>query len=108
MFEGWGAAAAAAAVVGGVGSSQASSKAAGAQKKSSKNAVEAENYRFDQMNALLKPYVDAGNKSMTAQGDLAGVNGPDAQRAAIATIEGSPEFADMTKQGETSILQNAS
>lgn len=108
MFEGWGAAAAAAAVVGGVVSSQASSKASKSQSKSTKAGIEAENYRFDQMQAMLKPYTEAGVKSLTAQGDLAGLNGPDAQRAALKAIEDSPEFASMTQQGEDAILQNAS
>jgi hypothetical protein len=108
MFEGWGAAAAAAAVVGGVVSSNASSKASKSQSKSTKKGIEAENYRFDQMQAMLKPYTEAGNKSLIAQGDLSGVNGPDAQRAAVQAIQDSPEFTAMTQQGEESILQNAS
>jgi len=108
MFEGWGAAAAAAAVVGGVVASRSSSKAANAQKKSSDAAIAAENYRFDQMQQMLKPYTEAGNKSLVAQEDLTGINGPEAQKAALAAIEGSPEFDALTKQGEEAILQNAS
>jgi hypothetical protein len=108
MFEGWGAAAAAAAVVGGVVSSNSAKKGAQAQAKSADKGIEAENYRFDQMQALLKPYTEAGTKSLTAQGDLTGINGPGAQKAAVAAIEGSPEFTALSNQGETAILQNAS
>ena len=108
MFEGWGAAVVGAAVVGGVASNMAAKKGANAQKKSAEKGIEAENYRFDQMQAMLKPYTEAGNKSLTAQQDLAGMNGPEAQKAAVSMIESSPEFAAMAKQGEESILQNAS
>ncbi len=107
MFEGWGAAVVGAAVVGGVASSVAAGKGAKAQSQAAQAGIDAENYRFDQMQQLLQPYTDAGTKSLSAQGDIAGLNGPEAQKAALADIEGSPEFAAMTKQGETSILQNA-
>lgn len=108
MFEGWGAAVVGAAVVGGVASSMSAKKAAGAQTKSAQAGIEAENKRFDEATKLLQPYTDAGVKSISAQGDLAGVNGPDAQKAAIEGIKGSPEFAALQQQGEEGILQNAS
>lgn len=108
MFEGWGAAVVGAAVVGGVAADRAAGKASKAQKNASQAGIEAENHRFDQMQQMLQPYVDAGDKSLTAQGDLAGLNGVEAQKAALASIEGSPEFAAMSKQGEDAILQNAS
>lgn len=108
MFEGWGAAVVGAAVVGGVASNMAAKKGAKAQKDAAEAGVEAENYRFDEMQKLLKPYTEAGNKSLIAQEDLSGLNGPEAQKAALAAIEDSPEFAAMTQQGEEAILQNAS
>jgi hypothetical protein len=108
MFEGWGAAVVGAAVVGGVASNMAAKKGAKAQKDAAKQGVEAENYRFDQMQTLLKPYTEAGVKSLTSQGDIAGLNGPEAQKAAVAAIEGSSEFGAMAQQGEDAILQNAS
>lgn len=108
MFEGWGAAVVGAAVVGGVAKSQAGKKAAGAQTKSAQAGIDAENKRFEEATKLLQPYTDAGVKSLSAQGDLAGLNGPEAQKAAIAGIQDSPEFAALTQQGEEGILQNAS
>lgn len=108
MFEGWGAAVVGAAVVGGVASSQAAKKGAKAQTKSAEAGIEAENYRFDKLQELLKPYTEAGLKSLTAQNDLTGLNGPEAQSKAIAAIENSPEFASIARQGEEGILQNAS
>lgn len=108
MFEGWGAAVVGAAVVGGVASSMSAKKAAGAQTKSAQAGIEAENKRFDEATKLLQPYTDAGVKSLSAQSDLAGINGPEAQKAAIAAIQDSPQFAALTQQGEEGILQNAS
>lgn len=108
MFEGWGAAIVGASVVGGIASTQAASKGAKAQKDAATKGIDAENHRFDQMTALLKPYTEAGVKSLSAQGDLAGLNGPEAQKAAVAAIEGSSEFGAMAQQGEEGILQNAS
>lgn len=108
MFEGWGAAVVGAAVVGGVAKSVSASKAAKAQGKAADAGIEAENQRFEEATKLLQPYTDAGTKSLSAQGDLAGLNGPEAQRAAIAGIEGSPQFQALQQQGEEAILQNAS
>lgn len=46
--------------------------------------------------------------SLYAQENLLGLNGADAQNAAIAGIENSPYFSGLVKQGENAILQNAS
>lgn len=46
--------------------------------------------------------------SLSAQQDLLGLNGNDAQAAAIDALQNSPQFSSMAKQGENSILQNAS
>lgn len=108
MFEGWGAAVVGAAVVGGVASSVSAKKAAGAQTDAANAGIAAENERFAQTQKLLAPYVDVGNKSIAMQQDLVGLNGADAQAAAISGIEKSPEFSSLVQQGEEGILQNAS
>lgn len=96
------------AIIGGVVASKSASKAADAQQASSEAGIAEQRYEFDKAQELLKPYVDAGNSAVTAQGDLLGLNGPDAQKKAVAGVESSPEFDAITRQGETSILQNAS
>lgn len=108
MFEGWGAAVVGAAVVGGVASSVASKKASGAQTDAANAGIAAEDRRFEETQKILAPYVDVGNKSIAAQSDIAGLNGPEAQAAAIHGIEGSPQFAALVNKGEEGILQNAS
>lgn len=108
MFEGWGAAVVGAAVVGAGAKVISANKAAKAQSKAADKGIEAENQRFEEATKLLQPYTDAGVKSLSAQGDLAGSNGPEAQKAAIEAIKDSPQFAALTQQGEEGILQNAS
>lgn len=46
--------------------------------------------------------------SLTAQQDLLGLNGADAQRSAVGGIENSPMFSSLVNQGENAMRQNAS
>lgn len=86
---------------------KAAGKASDAQVAASREAEAGVQARFEQLQELLKPYVSAGNNALTAQGDLAGINGSEAQQQAINQVAASPEFATLAKQGETGILQNA-
>lgn len=83
-------------------------KAADTQSEAADAGIAETRRQFDAMQALLNPYVQAGNQSLTAQQDLAGLNGADAQRAAIEGISASPEMLAMTQQGENAILQQGS
>lgn len=56
----------------------------------------------------LQGYQQAGTDALAMQRALAGLDGPEAYQAAIAKVEGSPEFAAMMQQGENALLQNAS
>lgn len=86
----------------------AANQAAGAQTAAS-SAGQAELRRqFDAVQALLKPYVDAGTGSLVGQLDLLGLRGPQAQQTAIQGLENSPAFTSLTQQGENAMLQNAS
>lgn len=100
------------AIVGGVMSSSAQKKAAktaaGAQTQASDQAIAEQRRQFDAIQALFRPYVEAGGGSLARQLDLVGNNGPEAQQRAIQAIEMGPEFAALTRQGEEAILQNAS
>lgn len=104
-----------AAVVGAVGSAysarkgaKAAQNAAGAQVEAAELGIEEQRRQFDAMQELLSPYVAAGNGALAGQQDILGLNGPEAQQAAIAGIESSPMFGAMARQGEDAILQNAS
>lgn len=101
-----------AAVVGGVMASSAqedaADTAAAAQTDASNRSIAEQRRQFNAMQALLKPYADAGVPSLTMQQDILGLNGDDAQQKVIAMLENSPKFAALTKQGENAIIQNAS
>jgi hypothetical protein len=86
---------------------QADAAAAGIEvtKETSQAALDEVKRQYDAMQAILKPYTEAGTQSLKATQDLAGLNGPEAQSAAIKGISSSPEMLAMTQQGENAILQ---
>jgi len=100
------------AVVGGVLSSNAQKSAAktaaNAQTQATSESMAEQRRQFDAIQAMFRPYVEAGGGSLARQLDLAGNNGPEAQQRAIQAIEMGPEFAALTRSGEEAILQNAS
>lgn len=86
----------------------AANTAANAQMQSAKLGIDQQNKQFEAIQKLLAPYVQAGSGALTGQQDLIGLNGTPSQQAAINGISSSPLFAEMQKQGENAILQNAS
>lgn len=109
---------AAAAVVGGAligayATSEAADTAADAQKSSADRAIGEQRRQFDAVQKLLAPYSNAAvsqdgkSGSLIAQQDLLGLNGRDAQQAAIKNIQDSAQFGELYRQGESAILQNA-
>lgn len=56
----------------------------------------------------LQGYQQTGMDAMSQQRALQGLDGPEAQAAAIAQLEQSPQFLAMMRQGEDAILANAS
>lgn len=101
-----------ASIIGGAISSDAQSSAANnaaqIQGDASAAGIAETRRQFDAVRELLKPYVDVGNESLTAQKGLLGLNGPQAQQDAYAGVQGSPAFDAISKVGENAILQNAS
>lgn len=98
-------------VAGGIYSSSQQGKAAGkaadAQSEASQAGIEEQRRQFDAMQALLKPYVTAGNQSLTAQQDLLGLNGTNAQQQAINGIKSGPAYTSAMQSGANLITQNA-
>jgi hypothetical protein len=86
----------------------AAEEAAGAQRDASQAAIAEQRRQQAEMERLLAPYMQAGQGALGAQQALLGLGGPEAQQAAIAQLEASPQFQAMVEQGETAILQNAS
>lgn len=109
----WGAVAlGGAALVGGIFSanaqSDAASQAAGAQSASAQAGIAEQDKQFEAVQKLLAPYTTAGTSSLTAQQDLNGLNGQDAQAKAIAALQASPQYTSQLTAGNNNILANAS
>lgn len=106
------AAMAGAALVGGVVSADAQRKAgnraADAQTAAYDKGLDQQNMRFDQVQKLLSPFVNAGTGALDGQMALLGRNGNDAQAAAIQALQTSPQFTSALQLGEDRILANAS
>lgn len=101
----------AASIIGGIlgGNSQkkAAASAAQSQENMSREAIAEQKRQFDQLQALLKPYVTAGNQALTGQQDILGLNGAEAQQKAVSQIEQSPFFQSQYQQAENALRQNA-
>jgi len=101
-------------VVGGsqlIGSSMqasAAGDAAAIQSEAAAEGVAEQRRQFDSLQALLKPYTEAGLPALEQQQALLGLQGPEAERAAIERISGGPRFQEITRQGEEAILSRAS
>ena len=87
---------------------QAAKSAAGTQAQASEAGIAEQRRQFDVVQKLLEPYVTGGTKAFEQQQALVGVQGPEAQRAAISALEQGPFFQALTQQGENAILQQAS
>lgn len=58
--------------------------------------------------AGFDPFAQTGLEAQTAQRELLGLAGPEAQAARVQALEQSPYFQSIVNQGEQAILQNAS
>lgn len=86
----------------------AAKKAGNQQAASAQAGIDEQRRQFDTIRELLNPYVNAGGKGLESQLGLMGLNGPEAQQAAIDAISAGPEMGALVSQGENAILQNAS
>jgi hypothetical protein len=105
----WGAVASAA--VGLIAAEQqrkSASKASSAQQQAAQGGIDEQRRQFDELRRLLEPYTQAGLPALKQQQALLGLEGPEAQQAAISAIESQPGFQSMIQQGENAMLQNAS
>lgn len=87
--------------------SNAAKRASSQQSAAAQQGIEEQRRQFDAMQALLKPYVEAGTGALSNQLALAGVSGAEAQQKAINALQQGPEFNALVQQGEQGILQSA-
>lgn len=78
------------------------------QAATAQQGIDEQRRQFEVMKESLRPYTETGAGALSAQADLAGINGPEKQAAAMAAISGGAEMQAMAQQGENAMLQNAS
>jgi len=93
---------------GGKSQKKAAQSAADASVAGQMAAIEEQKRQFDSIQKLLAPYVQGGQNAFAQQQGLMGLLGAEEQQKQLGMISGSPEFAEMTRQGEQGILANAS
>jgi hypothetical protein len=117
------------AIGGAIISSNGAQSAADTQANAANAGIQQQNYEFNTVQGLLKPYVDAGTGALpgysAAQGNyagalgqysgvlgqlnnLTGANGATAQNAAIQGLTSTPYYANAMNLGQQQILANAS
>jgi hypothetical protein len=87
---------------------EAAGDAASAQAGSAEAGIAEQRRQFDKIQELLKPYVAVGEPALAQQQAFLGMQGPEAERAAIERIRGGETFQALARQGEEAILQRAS
>jgi len=87
---------------------QAAEGSSEAQLQASREGIAENRRQFDAAVKIQAPFVQAGQQGVTGMLDLVGMGGPEAEAAAIARLESSPQFESLTRQGEEAILANAS
>ena len=87
---------------------EAAGDAVSAQAGASQAGIAEQRRQFDQIQELLKPYVAVGEPALAQQQAFLGMQGPEAERAAIERIRGGETFQALARQGEEAILQRAS
>jgi hypothetical protein len=95
-------------LVGGNSARRASQRAETAQIGYLDRALGETSRQFDISRADNAPFLEAGTEALGAQGDLIGLNGPEAQMAAIERLRSSPLFQSLYRTGEEAVLQNGS
>lgn len=95
-------------LVGGMMQADAASEAAGIQAGAAEAGIAEQRRQFDALRALLQPYTEAGLPALQQQQALLGLQGPEAEQAAIERIRGGETFQALAQQGEEALLQRAS
>ena len=95
-------------VAGGLIASGASHDASQAQQESNAAAIAEQRRQYDQTRGDLMPWQQAGQHALGQQGDLLGLNGGAKQAAAIQQLKGSPLYESLFRNGQDTLLANAS
>ena len=88
--------------------SKAAEQATSAQVGATQLGIDESGRRFDEIQKILAPFVQAGESGIGGLLDIVGLSGPEAEASAISRIEQGPTFQALTRQGEEGLLANAS
>jgi hypothetical protein len=88
--------------------SKAAKKAGQAQVAAAEAGSEEQRLAREEMRRLLQPYTDVGVPALQQQMAALGLSGPESQQQYVSSQEQSPIFQALARQGEESILQQAS
>ena len=86
----------------------AADEATKAQKEGTQAAIDAQRAMFDEQMAMLKPFYERAGEAQEQMGVYAGLQGAEAQQAAIDQLQNDPTFQALQQQQESAMLQNAS
>ena len=95
-------------ITGSSAAASAGKRAGKIQAKAAQAGIEETRRQFDALIKLMSPYVQAGAPALEQQMAMAGLRGPEAERAAIDALAASPQLEALARQGEEAILQQAS
>lgn len=79
-----------------------------AQRQAAEKGINEYRTALEEIQKSLGPWTETGKSALTAQSDLLGLNGPEAQQAAISALRDSPVFKTMMQESQNTVLQNAS
>lgn len=86
---------------------KAAESASEAQISAAQMGMTAEERSLAKLEETLSPYVESGEDALRAQRALMGLEGTEAQQAAVDQIQQNPNFMALVQQGEGALLQNA-
>lgn len=95
-------------IIGGNAQKKGSKKAAQLQYDAAMAGLAQDQKQFDTTRADYQPYQALGTAGVQNYGDLLGLNGSDPQAAQIAALRASPLYQSLYRNGENSVLANAS
>lgn len=96
-----------ASILSGITGGKGAKKAAETQAAAYQKGIDEQRRQFDTTQANFAPYQQAGTKALPGILDLLGINGNDAQSAAIGGLKNGAGFTSLYNTGADTILQNA-
>ena len=95
-------------LISGMAQADAAKSAASTQAGAAQSGIAEQRRQFDAVQKLLQPYTEAGPEALKQQQAFLGLQGPEAEQAAIERIRGGETFKALSQQGEEALLQRAS